>query len=200
MKNLFRLVLIIVSSCLLLACEKHSLGFERVVSINEIRDYLPDAIFKSGKVVYKNQWGKEWILDIVYREYINNLSYKTEVYEAEEFRITLVDTSVNFSIVLQGGANYTDGGLVKTLICYLMPFNESGSLIFNIFFPLSVKKQRSSNFASLISINNKEYKDVYFAKSSSSQFYSQMFINRNEGVVAFEDRFNEIWTFDRYIE
>lgn len=205
-----KLVFLFLIFCVLNSCRKIN-DFKpedienSILDINEIINFLPNDYKNESNLVFKNSLGVEKILKVNYTFFLEQKQFKGKVnYQSEKISIKLIDPNDPlFSIVIICSANYSepDGkSIVKGLTAFLMPFNSLGSTLATLTFENGIII-KEGNFEKTLKIYSYEYKDVYVNKSKESfNSYSELDINSDNGIVAFRDKINELWAFERFVK
>jgi len=177
-----------------------------VLTTDEILKFLPPEYEMQTDLLYKNSKNEIKLLKVKYLNGNEENTYNnSEKYTSKTFSVSLYDpNNLNFTIVLLGGANYTEPNryISMALTSILMPFNPTGTTWFKIYFengkPIISKYD---NFQNSLVLYNKTFKDVLVTKSTKFlDSYSELYINSFEGVVAFRDDLNELWVFEKFVK
>ncbi len=207
--NSYNLITILfISTILLLGCkndDKNSTITPTInshLNIDEVKDFLPSA-YKNGSIlVYKNENNEEWLLSTNYFEAIEERQFEGVMYKNDAFQASIFDSEDHsFQISISGQANYSKPyEVVKSISFDLMPLNPTGTVgVFVRFTDGQPIVNTFSNFHEKLTLNNKVFDAVYVGNSRLNGFekYSEIYVNKNEGVVAFRDKNNDLWVFDR---
>lgn len=200
--NIIFLTLLFIISC---KSEEPQFNYQEVVSVAHIKNYLPHNYFESPTLIYKNEEGEEKQLFINFEENIVERNIADQSYSAEEIIINIFESeSSNFRININASSYFVEENKITSdLFASLMLFNPTGSTVNNIAFnengPIV---SHFDDFHSNLVLLGRKFSDVFVAigKDWDVQYdaYSELNINSEVGVVAFRDKNNDLWVFDRF--
>ncbi len=214
MKNLLFVFLVFQ---IFISCKEDIIGVEQpildiegsYIRIDEVKDYLPDEYFNESRIIYVDSIGNERILNTNAGESVEQLKFKDMNYKSDKFVVSLYDElQLDFNITISGNAGYINDGLTisKGILFWLMPFNQRGSTL--TFFNFKEGKPYlypGRSFIDSIDLySNTFYKVLKVIGKDNNQkrhpIYSELILNSDVGIVAFRDKNDDLWVFDRFIE
>ena len=175
------------------------------ISTTDIVEYLPEEYLQNRKAMYKDRAGNEKLLNSAFIESKEERTEFGRTYSHDRFLVRLFDESdTDFMIEVDGYGLYTQSGEVQKVIgAILMPMNPTGSSSVSVLFedgqPIVTQ---FDDFRETVSFFGKSFEKVYLSISTFSvhDSFSEIHFNFTEGVVAFRDKNDEMWIFDRFIE
>lgn len=173
---------------------------DNILMISEIKNYLPNEYRSNTTVVFKNENNEELSLLVHYKEEDKLKTLENKSYTTEEIIITLsnpLDGYFNIKIIGSGSYQKTSDEVYKSLEIGLMPFSDPGNTWNSIRFINGKPRIITNDFHQTITLNSNEFRDV-FTRIKTQDGFSELYFNKNEGIVAFSDRNNELWVFDRF--
>jgi len=173
------------------------------ISVDDIKNYLPTHLLqKNASVVYKNSTGEEIVLQTTFTERTFNAEEQGKPYTYTQFFVRFSDTkNPNFSIELYGYGLYTSKfDVQKSIRAYLMPLNNGiGSIVSSEFKNGKALVRDIDTFMESVDGNGAVFNDVYIGKANDALAYSEIWLNSNEGITAFSDKNENLWTFVKFI-
>jgi hypothetical protein len=203
----------LLSVLIYISCHKNDDALQDIasthISIDELVAYLPESLRKKNTVLYKNEDGAEMWLQTEYTKFTQARTEYDLTYTHDNFKVQFrKDEDPNFYMDMHGYGLFTgDKKVQKVVGAQILPpailASSSGSVSVLIRFETNSTTPMVTiydNFEESLILQNKVFKNVYTAVNSynPNNAYSEIKINSNEGIVAFRDKNDVLWVFERF--
>lgn len=164
--------------------------------------FLPTAYKAQKKVLYKNQTGETKLLSIRFLADAVEYTWGGQTYLSDRIDVALYDeTDAYFVIRVLGGANYSQNNQVVHSVAFdLMPGSEFW-LLASVLLDENGKRSEPlffGTFLAEVELNSRKFKECFFSENKGKDAFSELYVNSTEGVVAFRDKNNELFVFDKF--
>ncbi len=171
-----------------------------------IYSHIPLQEFKtSASIVFVNGANNSKKLNINYEEgYKTQIWNASEPYEAQFISITLIEQGnsreYNIDIDLQASYRAFNRNEWQTSLSVALVNEVNSGLIPWVTAILDGKMLNPKSDMNEITIHNRGFNDVYLSSllTRGVSSYGELYYNKDVGVVAFMDKNNEVWRFERF--
>jgi hypothetical protein len=173
------------------------------LTIEGPRKYIPFQFSTKQSVCFTSENGKSKCLQLIYSDKAIEKQNESLKYSAEQIDIFLMDSvDTDFIILLTGGTNYWGIDQQKSIFigCDLIHPKKCTWLYS---FQVDKRGKPISDFITKIepskTLNGKTFSQCITIKNyQCSDKYSELIVNSDVGVVAFRDKYNELFVFDKF--
>ena len=182
------------------ACSDQEIGLNRYIELPEVRRFYPSEYINEPIVVFKNKFGNEILMNVLYHEDIVEQDLGQSKIDMDEFTVQLFSSEHELSISLLGTAYLTQdlSTITPTILANLMPFGDTRGVKMDIRINTNtVTSSHNAEYLDQIILGEKSFQSVYSVSSEALLSYSELYLTKKEGVIAFKDVHNQLWVYDR---
>jgi hypothetical protein len=199
---------LIIAIFALLSCNKNKseAGPLNEVNMEIVKSMLPKELFNGSKAIYKDQDGREIIIDITYTttnsEAIHSTGHK---YNREEFHVILSNTDEKILIDIDGFSQLDDSNSsIPIYMVFISNFKSSNSISGSVIVSYSIETGKivPSSFNCILTeteiVLGETYKNVFRSNSTDDIYQNGLRFNLTEGVVSLNNLGGKLFVFDRF--
>ncbi len=169
------------------------------VEINDLKAFLASEIKSESNVRYVNPQGSVKMTQIDYKESTEDLSLDGQSYTSDKFTVSLSEgAGGDYLINLVGTATFDS----KAFNVLLVPGNGTepvrGEISYDHINGDAIGSTPNGEFIASMDLGTRTFTDVFKFERAIESSFSELYVNEENGVVAFRDGSNVLWIFDGF--
>jgi len=175
---------------------------EDFVLADDVDRFLPREYYEGRNIVFVNEEGLEWVFMTQHKRSTEERTHHAHTFETEVIDVDLFDhKNSGFQIKLSGSAYYYGENTFQNHLTLGFKTPNSPFTINNFvlrFIDGEPEQSGFTNYRPTLTLLQRPFNGVYRFRASNTFSYSEININEDFGVIAFRDRFDFLWVFDRF--
>jgi len=181
---------------------------DELLTLDHLKDFLPEEILQQKSIVFESSNGKEITLTTEMAERTSTNMFGEQQYEGESIFFSLRDEESLTQIILAGNAIYGFGknsDIIKleSIDMRLMPSytennaNTNGEIVLDE--EGNFSSLNSSEIPQTVTLNGKTYEDTFQFVGDNPDRFSELFYKTDIGILGFRTFNNTLYVFKEYL-